>query len=214
MIDATTLTGEDWVRIIAAMAAAVGEQREQLAALDSLIGDGDHGANISAAMAAAAAQVAQLDAPTPAAVLRTTGRTVMDEMGCAAGVMFGSFFRACGRAVTDREALDVHDLARMMTAGLAEVQRRGQAQPGDKTLVDALAPAAQAMQAAVDAGAPLTTAVQQAAASARVGAESTTAMVARFGRAKHLGERAVGHQDAGATSVAVMLEAWEKEIED
>lgn len=214
MIDATTLTGEDWVRIIEAMAAAVAEQREQLAALDSLIGDGDHGANISGAMAAAAAQVAQLDAPTPAAVLRTTGRTVMDEMGGAAGVMFGSFFRGCARAVTDREALDVHDLARMMAAGLAEVQRRGQAQPGDKTLVDALAPAAQAMQAAADAGAPLATAVQRAADSARAGAEATANMVARFGRAKHLGERAIGHQDAGATSVAVMLEAWGKEIED
>ena len=214
MAETRTLTGEDWVRIIGAMAAAVAAQREQLAALDSLIGDGDHGANISAAMAAAATQVAQIDAPTPAAVLRITGRTVMDEMGGAAGVMFGSFFRGCARAVTDREALDVHDLARMLAAGLAEVQKRGQAQPGDKTMVDALAPAAQAMQAAADGDASLPVAVRQAADSARAGAEATAGMVARFGRAKHLGERAIGHQDAGATSVAVMLEGWGKEIED
>jgi len=214
VIDKNVLSGRDLVVVIEAMADAVQDQRDHLAALDSMIGDGDHGANIARAMAAASTQVASLDSPMPADVLRSTGRAVINEMGGAAGVIFGSFFRGCARAVTDRSALDVHDLARMLAAGLAEVQKRGQAQTGDKTMVDALAPAVQAMQTAADADMPITEAVRAAAESARAGAEATSEMIAHFGRAKYLGERSIGYQDAGATSVAVMLAAWAKEIED
>lgn len=214
MTDMDALSGRDLVAIIKAMADAVQDQRDYLAALDSMIGDGDHGANIVRAMTAASTQVAALESPTPAVVLRTTGRTIINEMGGAAGVIFGSFFRGGGRAVVDYERIDVHGLSMIMDAGLAEVQKRGGAKPGGKTMVDALVPAVQAMHAAAAANLPIAEAVRAAAESAKAGAEATTGMIARFGRAKYLGERSLGYQDAGATSVAIMLAAWAREIED
>lgn len=203
-----TLNGRFWVTIIQAMAAAMSEATPQLTALDSEVGDGDHGINMNAAMQAAAAQVAQLVDPTPAQVLKMAGTAVMNEMGGASGVIFGSFFRGGGRVVSDKESLGLADVATLMSAGLAEVQKRGKAQPGDKTMVDALAPAVTAVQQAVENNLTLAEAMALAAKAAVRGAESTRKMVAQFGRAKFLGNRAIGHQDAGATSMALMISAW------
>lgn len=208
-----TLNGRSWVTIIQSMADAVSEAKAQLTLLDSEVGDGDHGINMNAAMQAAAAQTAQLADPTPAQVLKTAGTAVMNEMGGASGVIFGSFFRGGGRAVRDKESLNLADVATLMHAGLAEVQKRGKAQPGDKTMVDALAAAVTAVQQAVENQLTLVEAVDLAAKAAVRGAESTRDMVAQFGRAKFLGDRAIGHQDAGATSMALMISAWANVIE-
>lgn len=203
-----TLNGRFWVTIIQAMAAAITEATAQLTELDSEVGDGDHGINMNAAMQAAAAQVAQLADPIPAQVLKTAGTAVMNEMGGASGVIFGSFFRGGGRAVRGKEALGLADVATFMLAGLAEVQKRGKAQPGDKTMVDALAAAVTAVQQALENNLTMAEAMDLAAKAATSGAESTRDMVAQFGRAKFLGNRSIGHQDAGATSMALMISAW------
>ena len=203
-----SLNGASWVAIIQAMATAVTDARDRLTALDSEVGDGDHGVNMSAAMQAAAAEVGQLSDPTPDQVLKVAGTAIMNEMGGASGVIFGSFFRGGARSVRGKESLVLADIAAMMSAGLADVEKRGKAQPGDKTMVDALAPAVTAIGLALNEQRPLTEAIARAAEQATVGAESTQNMVARFGRAKFLGERSLGHQDAGATSMAIMLMAW------
>jgi dihydroxyacetone kinase-like protein len=212
MAQKQSIDGVQWVMIIQAMANAIQRQSEHLSALDSTVGDGDHGVNMSAAMAVAAKMTGQLESPTPSSVLKVTGTTVMNEMGGASGVIFGAFFRGGGRAVKGKETMALEDVAAMLAAGLAEVQKRGKAQPGDKTMVDALAPALKAVREAEVAKLGLGEALARAAEQAGLGAEATRAMTARFGRAKALGERSIGYQDAGATSMAIMLAAWAETV--
>jgi len=203
-----TIDVQQSAQIIAAMAQAVTARQDELSALDSTVGDGDHGHNIAKALRQAAQQVAALDDPTPEAVWRTAGKAVQNSVGGASGLLFGAFFTGAGRSLKETDRPAALDVAEMLAAGLAAVQKRGKAQPGDKTMVDALAPAAEAAQAAAAEGFSAAETVRRAADAAQIGAESTREMTARHGRAKFLGERARGYQDAGATSVAVMLAAW------
>lgn len=202
------LTGNDFVDLTKAMAQTIAANRDRLSTLDSAVGDGDHGVNLSAALTLAAGKTEVLVDPSPAEVLKTVGNALVNQMGGAAGVIFGSFFRGGGQAIKDTEQVDLPDLANLFAGGLTAVQKRGKAQPGDKTLVDALAPAVTAVQQALADGSDLATGLNRAAAAAARGAEQTRDMVARFGRAKFLGERSAGHQDAGATSMALILDAW------
>ena len=193
---------------IIAMAQAIRQHRDELSALDAALGDGDHGFNMDAAMQAAVAAIHHKAFETPAQLLMMVGNTLINEMGGASGIIFGSFFSGGGRAVKGRPALGLADLIAFFEHGTAKVQKRGKAKAGDKTVVDVLIPALAALQTAHDEEATITGAVQAAADAAQTGARSTKEMVAKHGRAKFLGERSVGHQDAGATSMALMLAAW------
>jgi dihydroxyacetone kinase-like protein len=158
-----------------------------------MVGDGDHGISLSKALDEAARQVAALPSPSPEHVLKTAGIAVQNTMGGASGILFGAFL--IGMSHTSSSG----DISIMLADGLLEVQKRGKAARGDKTMVDALASAVDAAQR----GEPL----DKVAEAAKAGAESTQNMIAKFGRAKFLGERSLGFQDAGATSIAVMLAA-------
>ena len=127
-------------------------------------------------------------------------------------MVFGAFFLGCGRSVNGAEFLKKEDVETMLVAGLAQVQKRGKAQVGDKTMVDALAPAVDAYQEAIASGLSMGRALEEAAAGAWDGAHATRDMVARHGRAKFLGERSLGHQDAGATSMALIFAAWSESL--
>ncbi len=205
-----TIDAQQSINIIQAMANAISEQQNYLSALDSTVGDGDHGHNMAKAMQAAAGQVNVLENPTPETVWRTAGKAVQNSVGGASGLLFGAFFIGAGRSIKDKDTLTAADVAEMLVGGLAGVQKRGKAQPGDKTMVDALAPAVSVVQVSVVDSSPLTEMLRRAAEAALHGAESTQAMVAKHGRAKFLGERSRGFQDAGATSMAIMLAAWAK----
>ena len=209
---AQTIDAQQSIKIIAAMARAIAERQDELSALDSTVGDGDHGMNMAMALQEAAQQVSQLENSTPEAVCRTAGRAIQNSVGGASGLLFGSFFVGASRTIKDKQHLTLADVAEMLAAGLAEVQKRGQAQPGDRTLVDALAPAITTAQAAVDDNLSLDEALQRIAQAAQTGAEATRYMVAKHGRAKYLGERSRGFQDAGATSMALMLSAWAEQV--
>ena len=202
------LDAQDLVKAIVAMAAAVTASRELLSELDSAVGDGDHGMNLSIALSAAAEKVQSLMFPTPAEVLRQAGKVVRDSMGGAAGSVFGAFFRGCSRSIQGREKINAADIGLMLEAGLRSIQERGQAAPGDKTVVDAVYPAVVAYELALAGKQTLGQALSTAAQAAHAGAEKTQDMIAGFGRAKYLGKRSLGHQDAGATSAAIMLTAW------
>ena len=206
------ISGLDWVKIIDAMAAALTANQDELSSLDGAIGDGDHGINMVAAMNTAAKQIHQLQSPLPGTVLQQTGSTMMNEIGGASGMVFGAFFLGCGRLVNGAEYLTKEDVETMLIAGLAQVQKRGKAQVGDKTMVDALAPALAEYQKAIASGFNLGKALEKAAAGACEGAQSTRDMVAHHGRAKFLGDRSLGHQDAGATSMAIIFTAWSKAL--
>lgn len=193
-----------WVRQFATLIA---QNRDHLTELDAAIGDADHGANMDRGMSAA---VAALDGAQPTAagaVLTGVGMTLISTVGGASGPLFGTLFLRMGTALGDVSEPPARDLGAALRAGLEGVVARGKAELGEKTMVDALSPAADALDAALVEGLPLADAVARASEAAAAGRDATTPMLARKGRASYLGERSVGHQDPGATSVALLLEA-------
>jgi dihydroxyacetone kinase-like protein len=198
----------------------LGEAEQQIKAnsdyltqLDAAIGDGDHGTNMRRGFDAVGKALAgQGDATPPGQLLILAGKTLVATVGGASGPLWGSAFRRAGRALPDAEEFDGHALAAALDAAVDGVVELGAAAAGDKTMVDALQPAAAALRDALDSGQPLTDAVRAAAEAAQRGAEATVPMQARKGRASYLGERSIGHQDPGATSAAIILAALSQAI--
>ena len=191
---------------IAAIAAAVDDQADYLTQLDSAIGDADHGVNLHRGFTAVVAALDGYEAASVGDVFVRTGSTLVSKVGGAAGPLYGTAFRAMGKALPEAEA-DAAALGKALRAGLEGLQKLGAAVPGDKTIVDAYEPAMTAYEAAVAGGADLGAATTAAAAAAEEGMRSTTAMQAHKGRASYLGPRSVGHQDPGATSTCLIFRA-------
>ena len=189
--------------MVRAIACRIAESRERLNRLDAALGDGDHGSSISGAFDQAAAAAAALPRPQPAEIWMTTARALMNSMGGASGALFGTLFLKGVGAIRGKARLRKSDFDELWAAGLAGVKARGKAEVGDKTMVDALEPAVLTFAAHDD----LAEAWAAAAAAASAGAASSKELVARRGRAKYLGERGVGHQDPGATTIALMFAA-------
>ena len=209
MTDTTVqLDGHAWKTMIVAAADAVEQQVDELSRLDAVVGDGDHGVNVVTALRFARSELTTSGDLLPADAMRTLARGFLDEMGGAAGALFGSLFRVMGRSFGETEATDTTEFAEALAGGVETVMRRGQTSPGDKTMVDALAPAAAAATEAAQDGIGVVDALAAVAAAARSGVESTTSMPASRGRAKYAGDKAVGVPDAGATTVAIIFEAW------
>jgi dihydroxyacetone kinase-like protein len=200
----TTVAFEEWVRRFAQLVA---DNRDFLTELDAAIGDADHGSNMDRGMKAA---VAALDASSPAtagALFSKVGMTLVSTVGGASGPLFGTLFLRIGSSLGDAESASAPQVALALRAGLGGVVERGKAGPGDKTMYDALAPAVDALDEALAEGADLAGGLKLARDAAAAGRDATTPMLARKGRASYLGERSVGHQDPGATTVALLLEA-------
>ena len=194
-----------WVRECARVLAA---NRNYLTALDAAIGDADHGANMERGFRTA---VEKLDG-TPAgddtgAVFRLTGMALLSTVGGASGPLYGTFFVRMGKACESRADLSLADWAAAMDAGVEGIAFRGRADAGDKTMLDALLPARDALREAAGSGAGLAPGLAAAAAAAEEGMRATTPLVAKKGRASYLGERSAGHQDPGATSAYLLLKA-------
>ncbi len=194
---------DELAAIIAAMARHVAEHRECLNRLDAALGDGDHGASISAAFQLAVSEINALEEPSPGDIWLTTAKALMNGMGGASGALFGTLFLKGASSIRGKGRLSGSDMEALWRAGLLGVKLRGRANIGDKTMVDALEPAVEVFCAREG----LATAWRNAAEAARNGAESTKILIARQGRAKYLGERGIGHQDPGATTIALMFEA-------
>ena len=194
-------------------AAAVRAQSEYLTQLDAAIGDGDHGINMNRGFDAVGKALAVQDGNLPPGQLLTiAGKTLVSTVGGASGPLWGTAFRRAGRALGKAESFDGEALLAALDAGVDGVVDLGAAAPGDKTMVDALRPAVDAMRDRLDAGAPLDSALAAAAAAAEDGARATVPLQARKGRASYLGERSIGHQDPGATSAALIMRALERAI--
>ncbi|MFB7914560.1 dihydroxyacetone kinase subunit DhaL [Streptomyces sp. NPDC056061] len=178
-------------------AAAVNREADHLTELDSAIGDADHGANMQRGFAAVT-EVLDREAPhTPGAVLTLAGRQLISTVGGASGPLYGTLLRRTGKALGDEPEVSPQQLAEALGLGVAAVAQLGGAQAGDKTMLDALLPAAEALATSFDA----------ARKAADAGALATVPMRARKGRASYLGERSIGHQDPGATSSALLIGA-------
>ena len=203
-----SLGHDDVVRWIRAFAAEVGAKKEQLTQLDAAVGDGDHGINMDRGMSAVLAKVdAASEEQDIGALLKTVGMTLVSTVGGAGGPLYGTLFLQMGTAVSGKDELGPDDWAAALEAGIAGVQARGKAEPGDKTMIDALIPGRDALKSALAEGASFEDALRQSADAAGQGMRDTIPLVARKGRASYLGERSAGHQDPGATSSHLLLEA-------
>jgi phosphoenolpyruvate---glycerone phosphotransferase subunit DhaL len=199
---------DDVLRWVQRFAAEVEANKEYLTQLDAAVGDGDHGINMQRGMSAVVAKVdTQAGEQDVGALLKTVGMTLVSTVGGAGGPLYGTLFLQMGTASAGKSELSPDDWAAVLEAGIAGVQARGKAEPGDKTMIDALLPGRDALTAALGGGATFADALRQSAAAAEQGMRDTIPLVARKGRASYLGERSAGHQDPGATSSHLLLEA-------
>jgi phosphoenolpyruvate---glycerone phosphotransferase subunit DhaL len=198
--------------VIREMAAAMEENRRHLTKLDSEIGDGDHGNNMNRGFQAALERVEGADASTPADVLKAVSMALISKVGGAAGPLYGTAFLRASTALADKEEVSAEDAAEAIEAALGGVKQRGKAEVGDKTIIDALEPAVEAAKEAAGEGS-VAGVFRAAAEAAKEGAESTVPLTARRGRASYLGARAEGHQDPGATSTYLLLDAAARTLE-
>lgn len=176
-----------------------------LSEADRNLGDGDHGLGMQRGMTAAKEKLEAADVESIEKAFSTVGMAMMSSMGGASGAIFGTFFRNGGKTLAGKEAFDAAALAAFLKAGVDGVKQRGGAAVGDKTCVDAMEPAAN--KAAEVAHASLSEAIQEITEAAIAGKEASKAMIAKFGRAKTLGDACIGFPDAGACSVVVIIEA-------
>jgi dihydroxyacetone kinase-like protein len=183
------------------------ENKAWLTELDAAIGDADHGINLDRGFTAVKAELARLPSPDIAALLKTAATVLIRTVGGASGPLYGTFFLRASAACTGKTELQAGDVVAMFQAGAQGIQQRGKAELGDKTMLDAWLPAVQAMQQALEAGADLPGILQQGAAAAQAGMAGTIPLQAKKGRASYLGARSIGHQDPGATSSHLMLQA-------
>jgi len=192
---------------ITSAAGVIETNRDHLTQLDAAIGDADHGINLSRGFTAVLAALDAKQPATPGAVLIVTGSTLISKVGGASGPLYGMAFRRAGQTLGTADEVDLPALGQALDAALAGIQQLGAAREGDKTLVDALAPATRALAKAIAEGATQGDALAAAVAAAAEGAAATVPMEARKGRASYLGPRSVGHEDPGAASTVLILAA-------
>ncbi|MGH8892263.1 MAG: dihydroxyacetone kinase subunit DhaL [Actinomycetes bacterium] len=202
LVDVTTVRA--WIEQIT---SDVQQHKDHLTHLDSAIGDADHGINLVRGFVAVTATLADRQPETPGELLTVVGTTLVSKVGGASGPLYGTAFRRAGKSLGAEPEVTPEGLGAALQAALDGVQNLGAAAEGDKTMVDALAPAVRAYQQALTVGASIVGAAQAAAAAAAQGAEATIPMQALKGRASYLGPRSVGHQDPGATSTSLVLGA-------
>jgi phosphoenolpyruvate---glycerone phosphotransferase subunit DhaL len=190
----------DWMNHFA---GEMDEHRQELVRLDTAIGDGDHGTNMDRGMRKAIEKLDASEQADPGAVLKTAAMALVSSVGGAAGPLYGTLFLQMGTAMAGQDEVDLAGFAAATRKGLEGVQARGKARPGDKTMVDALIPAADALDAASD----LDSGLRDAAQAAHDGMLATIPLIALKGRASYLGERSRDHQDPGATSTYYLFKS-------
>jgi phosphoenolpyruvate---glycerone phosphotransferase subunit DhaL len=188
----------DWIR---RFADEIAERRMELVRLDTAIGDGDHGTNMDRGMKKALEKLDSTDGGDIGADLKAVGMALVSSVGGAAGPLYGTLFLQMGTASAGKDELDLDGWTAAVEAGVKGVQSRGKAEPGDKTMLDALLPALEALRQGGDLG----DALKRSADAAEEGMKATIPLEARKGRASYLGPRSVGHQDPGATSSYMLL---------
>jgi dihydroxyacetone kinase-like protein len=197
-----SITASDVRRWMTAYAEVIAENRQELVALDRAIGDADHGTNMDRGMKKAVEKLETVEGDDIGALLKAVGMALVSSVGGAAGPLYGTLFLQMGTATAGKSELDLEAWRAALEAGVKGVQSRGKAEPGDKTMVDALLPAVEAL-----GGDDLGDALKRSAEAAAEGMRATIPLEARKGRASYLGPRSVGHQDPGATSSHLLIES-------
>jgi len=192
----------EWLRNFRQVAA---ENRDYLTQLDSSIGDADHGINMDRGFGAVVAKLPSVETSDIGKIFNTTGMTLVSTVGGAAGPLYGTFFMKLGSSIGAKTEFAGQEWLAALDAGVAGIKQRGKATTGEKTMLDALTPARDALQAALEQGQDLKAALRACADAAEQGMKATIPMLATKGRASYLGERSIGHQDPGATSSYLLL---------
>lgn len=199
----------NWVK---AYVGIIAENRDYLTQLDAAIGDADHGANMHRGFQAVMGKMPEMADKDIGTIFKTVAMTLLSTVGGAGGPLYGTLFLQAGLKTIGKMELTLDDLIAMMDAAVQGVVMRGKAELGDKTMIDALTPALNALKDAAEQHLPIPQAVQNAATAAEQGMKATIPLVARKGRASYLGERSAGHQDPGATSSYLLFktaaEVW------
>jgi phosphoenolpyruvate---glycerone phosphotransferase subunit DhaL len=202
------ITTEDTVHWLQQLAQVLHENREYLTQLDSLIGDADHGINMDRGFKAVMDKLPTVANMDIGSILKTVGTTLVSTVGGASGPLYGTAFLRAGMATAGKYELFEADYTTMLEAALDGIRARGKAQPGEKTIVDALTPALAAAREAQAQGLDISHITRSASDAAEAGMKATIPMLATKGRASYLGERSIGHQDPGATSSWLMLKTF------
>jgi phosphoenolpyruvate---glycerone phosphotransferase subunit DhaL len=185
----------------------IAKQKDFLTQLDAAIGDADHGANMHRGFQNVITKTAAMVDQDIGAILKAVAMTLISTVGGASGPLYGTFFLQASMAAGPKKEISSEEFSAMLEKGASGVVQRGKAVVGDKTMIDALTPALDALKGALKAGEPLSQALIKASEAAHRGVESTIPLVARKGRASYLGERSAGHQDPGATSSWLLFQA-------
>jgi dihydroxyacetone kinase-like protein len=205
------ISAEHVIHFLEGVAAQIKAHRDELTPLDSPIGDAEHGINLDRGFTAVLGKLPTVADKDIGTILKTTGMTLVSTVGGASGPLYGTAFIRAGMALADRYELTEGEMVAALEAALEGIIARGKANPGDKTMVDAIKPGVDALKAAIASGDDFRAAAQKAVAATEAGMKSTIPMLALKGRASYLGERSIGHQDPGATSAfyiaQVMLES-------
>ncbi|RPJ27288.1 MAG: dihydroxyacetone kinase subunit L [Chloroflexi bacterium] len=202
-----SITRDDALNWIKAIANVIGENSAYLTQLDAAIGDADHGANMERGFKAVMNKMPEISDKDIGTIFKTVGMTLISTVGGAGGPLYGTFFLQAGLKTAGKMELNLVDWTEALEAALNGVIMRGKAEPGDKTMVDALTPAVVALKQSIPDSQPINKALELSAEAARQGMEGTIPLVARKGRASYLGERSADHQDPGATSSYLILRA-------
>ena len=193
------------IAAIEALADAVIANKERLTELDAVIGDADHGINMARGFEAVRGKLAAANPADIGGVLKMIGMTLISTVGGASGPLYGTAFMRAAAAVQGKTTIDAETAATMLNAAIGGVKDRGKAVRGEKTMLDALEPAYEAFVEQLNQGQSLLVCLEAATAAAEQGVDYTKTIIATKGRASYLGERSIGHQDAGATSSYLML---------
>ena len=208
------LTSDQMIKWLERFAALLAENKDHLTQLDSAIGDADHGANMDRGFKAVLGKKTEFQGKDIATVFKTVAMTLISTVGGASGPLYGTFFLQAGLLAAGKSSISAEEFGALLEKGLNGVIQRGKANPGDKTMIDAMQPAVEAYRKAVQGGESLDGALKKAAKSSREGMKATIPLVAKKGRASYLGERSAGHQDPGSTSTALLFQAAAESLGD
>ena len=200
------------IEILKAMADRIEAEKDYLTELDNEIADGDHGVNMAKGFNAVVPKISTMVGKDIGSLLKTTGMTLVSTVGGSAGPLYGTAFMKAGAALRDKMEIDGKDVVVALEAAIGGIQMRGKATVVEKTMLDAICPAYDAIKAAVEAGDDIKTALTKGVDAARDGVEYTKTIKATKGRASYIGDRSIGHQDPGATSSLYLMEAMLEQL--
>lgn len=209
-----SVSGKEVIRILEKIAVIINKQKEYLTELDATIGDGDHGLNMNKGFSAVVEKLKDDNGDNVGNTLKKVGMALVSNVGGASGPLYGTAFMKAAAPVNGKDTIDINDFVKMLEEALKGVKMRGKAELGEKTMVDAIEPAFEALKSAVNSGDNSIKALEKAKDAAFNGVQGTKNIVAKKGRASYLGERSIGHQDPGATSSYFILNTIYDEIKN